>query len=66
MELKINGVTSEFPESLTLQELLTLKNLAGQPMVIELNQAIITRILWNETKLKSGDQLEILRFVGGG
>ncbi len=66
MELIINGVPNEFAEPLTLQELLILKNLAGQPMVIELNQTIIKRELWNDTKLKNGDQLELLRFVGGG
>jgi sulfur carrier protein len=40
--------------------------LAPKRLAIEHNLLILARSLWPETRLKTGDRLEIVHFVGGG
>lgn len=35
-------------------------------VAIELNREILPRAQWPQTRLREGDQLEIVHFVGGG
>ena len=40
--------------------------LAGKKIAVELNREIITRSSYDATVIKSGDNIEIVQFVGGG
>jgi thiamine biosynthesis protein ThiS len=66
MNLTING------ESRTLLEAESLGALVGQlgmkpdRVAIELNREIVPRDQWQQTRLRDGDHLEIVQFVGGG
>ncbi len=64
-ELAVNGKSRTSTAS-TLEELLNELQLAGIPLVVELNGAIIRQNAFAETALASGDRLELVRFVGGG
>ena len=67
MRIQINGEQREFPQSsLSLNELLDTLSLPPQRIAVELNKTIVRRSDWEKTKLKEGDQIEIVHFVGGG
>jgi thiamine biosynthesis protein ThiS len=62
----INGESREVPEKLTLKELLRFLNLKEERVAIERNREIVSREAWEQVQVEPGDQLEIVRFVGGG
>lgn len=65
MELIVNGVV-ETGTPCTIAELVAQKGLAPGALVVELNQQIIKEEQWSVVRLKAGDRLELLSFVGGG
>jgi sulfur carrier protein len=66
MLLKINGKPAEIPEETSLLNLIELKNIPSKILILELNGNIIQREKWQDTRLNSGDKLEIIRIIGGG
>lgn len=68
MKLHINGEERNF-ESLsspTLAALVDTLGMKSDRVAVELNQDIVPRDRWTETRLSDGDKLEIVHFVGGG
>ena len=65
MELKINGETKELGGT-HLHDVIIESNLDPSRVAVELNGRIIPRADFKSTKLKDGDSLEIVHFVGGG
>jgi thiamine biosynthesis protein ThiS len=65
MNLIING---ESQDSLadTLSALVDQLGMKSDRVAIELNREIVPRDQWIETRLRDGDRLEIVHFVGGG
>ena len=66
---KINGEVKEFskenvPE--TLADLLNELGLCQPTVVAEIDGKVIEREKFGDTKLKPGQSLELVRFVGGG
>src|SRR5271165_2320929 len=66
MHLFINGDERVVAGPLPLAELIEQLGMKGDRVAVELNHEIIARAQWPETKLKDGDRLEIVHFVGGG
>ena len=69
MKLKINGeikIFSECDNEFQLETLLELLGYKPKLVVIELNDEIINPKIWKDTKIKSGDCLEVVTIVGGG
>jgi thiamine biosynthesis protein ThiS len=66
MKLHINGEERELAEGLTLAALVEQLGMKADRVAVELNRQIVNRELWPQTRLNSGDQLEIVHFVGGG
>ena len=66
MEIIVNGKTEHISENLSIKDYLQLKNITSGEVVVELNRNIIKREEWKGTILQSGDQLELVRLVGGG
>lgn len=67
--LKINGVEKFFPAGklpCTLAALLEHLNINKATVAAEINGNIIERINFDGTKLRSGQNIELVRFVGGG
>jgi thiamine biosynthesis protein ThiS len=62
----LNGKRAEFPTELTITQLLAEKALTAQMVVVEINGTIVARASFNEVVLRSGDEVEIVHFVGGG
>jgi len=66
MELIVNGEAREVSGVTTIAELLAFYKLEQKILVVELNRMIIDRQSYESTQLNTGDQLEIVHFVGGG
>jgi len=65
MTLTING-EPRITAAHILIDLVSELGMKPDRVAIELNREIIPRERWPQTKLRDGDQLEIVHFVGGG
>ena len=69
MLLVINGQSREFLElsaETKIIDLLVVLGLKNDRVALEQNGEIVSRAVWAETPVRSGDKLEIVHFVGGG
>ncbi len=66
--LRINGVEKQFPGGApqTLTELLEQLDINEATVVAEIDGKIIARQNFTQTQLSSGQNIELIRFVGGG
>ena len=65
MILRVNGDEREVSEGTTVRELIEQFKLTPDKVAIELNRRLIRSEKY-DTPLKSGDEVEIVTFVGGG
>jgi thiamine biosynthesis protein ThiS len=66
MRLNINGETKDNISASTLKELLEELGIIPGRVAVEVNAAIVKRAEYDIFRLKDGDVLEIVNFVGGG
>ncbi|MFH1747532.1 MAG: sulfur carrier protein ThiS [Planctomycetota bacterium] len=66
MQITINGESRDFDQELTLAELLEQYELVPQRVAIELNEQLVRRARYAETRLHADDRVEIVTLVGGG
>ena len=66
MLIKVCGEESQVPDAITIQELITSRNLSGKGIIIAINENVIRRELWTSTRLNPDDNVEIIRIVSGG
>ena len=66
MRVEINGEIREIEQGSTVAALLQSLGLAGRPVAVERNAAIVPRAEHAGTRLAEGDRLELVQFVGGG
>jgi len=66
--LKINGNEKQFPSGIprTLVELLEQLSINQATVVAEIDGKIIERQNFAQTLLSNGQNIELIRFVGGG
>ena len=66
MNITVNGKPYNTAEVLTIAELLKIKNLDKNNIVVEVNEVVVSREDYGSHRLAKDDIVEILRFVGGG
>lgn len=66
MEIVVNGEKRIAPEGQTILGLLRELGLEPTRVAVEFDRRIVKQVLWQETVLRPGSQLEIVQFVGGG
>ena len=66
MKLQVNGETRAVNEEISLAELLEQSELAPQRVAVEVNRELVRRADYSDTRLREGDRIEIVTFVGGG
>lgn len=66
MQIKVNGLAEDVPEGTDIAKLLAMKELRPDTVAVELNLDIVPRAKRQGVLLKEGDEVEIVRFVGGG
>jgi len=66
MMVCVNGAHRELPKGVSVRALIESFELKQESVVIELNQKVVDRRQYQDTRLKENDVLEIVQFVGGG
>jgi len=66
MDVMVNGKSMELADGTTAAGLLERLQIHPERVVVEVNLAIVKRGQLPSTTLKTGDQVEIVHFVGGG
>jgi thiamine biosynthesis protein ThiS len=66
MTVRLNGETRECQEGMTLADLVAELGLGAKRIAVEVNRDIIPREEYALCRLKTGDEIEIVHFVGGG
>jgi thiazole synthase/sulfur carrier protein len=64
--IQVNGESKEIASGATVATLLEQMGLNSGRVAVERNRSILPRNTWIETTIISGDQFEIVQFVGGG
>lgn len=66
MRIVVNGTPRDVSDGITLLSLLEKLRLNPNTTVIELNREVLEKGSYTEVTLAQGDQLELVRIVGGG
>jgi len=65
MKVKVNGIEMDVMAD-TIAKLLKELNINEKRVVVEVNLEIVKRDYFDRYKIKEGDSIEIVNFVGGG
>lgn len=66
MNIILNGKKTELDKAMTVAELLEIKSIDLERVIVEYNYDILVKDDWKITLLNEDDNIEVLRFVGGG
>lgn len=66
MKIRLNGDPREIEEPRTLGSLVDELGLDRAWVVVERNSEVPDRNSWDRTLLQEDDQIELVRFMGGG
>jgi sulfur carrier protein len=66
MQATVNGELRELPEGITILELIEQLQVRRDAVAVEVNRQIVPRARHREQRLREGDAVEFVTFVGGG
>lgn len=66
MTITLNGQNREFPQTLSLSDLLESLGLTGKPVVVEHNQVALLPKEIPVAQVNEGDVIEIVQITAGG
>lgn len=66
LRLTMNGQERVLTGVLTVADLVAHAGLTPARVAVEVNQELVRRAHYGETRLRDGDQVEIVTLVGGG
>ena len=66
IKITVNGKQMQIIPKFTLKSLITKLKMPLNKIAIELNKKIIDKNRISEIRLKKGDKIEIVHFIGGG
>jgi sulfur carrier protein len=67
MKLVVNGNDVEVSDGINVSQLLIERRVKMPDMVsVELNETVLQRAEFETTRLREGDRVELLYFMGGG
>jgi sulfur carrier protein len=66
ISIKINGKDEAVNDGISLAALLQKLGIKGETVAVEVNLDIISKATRASCILKQGDEVEIVKFVGGG
>ena len=66
MTIRLNGEPYEIAGPVTISALLAALNIDPRIVAVEHNIVVVKRHRYGETMVREGDEVEIVRFVGGG
>lgn len=66
MQVFVNGEPRELASDASVATLLQVFELAPQRVAVEVNEQLVRRAAFADTRLCAGDHVEIVTLVGGG
>jgi thiamine biosynthesis protein ThiS len=66
LTIRLNGEPFELPGPVSISALLAELNIDPRSVAVEHNIVVIKRQQYESTMIGEGDEVEIVRFVGGG
>ena len=67
MTIILNNRTETFDkQSLTISELLVVKNFSFKMLVIKINDCLVKKTEYETTTIKDGDKVMVLHLISGG
>ncbi|MBR7800912.1 sulfur carrier protein ThiS [Undibacterium fentianense] len=66
MEIQLNGELRVLQSETDLHSLITELQLDNQAIAVAVNRQVIRRALWQRHILQAGDQVDVVRAIGGG
>lgn len=66
MTIRLNGEPFEIAGPVSISALLATLNIDSRIVAVEHNVVVVKRQQYDETMVGDGDEVEIVRFVGGG
>ncbi|MEW6774761.1 MAG: sulfur carrier protein ThiS [Bdellovibrionota bacterium] len=66
MQLTVNGEKQQVPDGLSVGGLLAHLSVDREKVAVEVDRQVVPKAQYEEKKLSSGAQVEIVQFVGGG
>ena len=66
IKITVNGKQMQIIPKFTLKSLITKLKMPLNKIAIELNKKIIDKTRISKIRLKKGDKIEIVHFIGGG
>ena len=66
MHIQVNGEQRTLADGLTVGGLLTELDIRPDRVAVELNLSILDRNEFDGRRLREGDRIEIISFIGGG
>ena len=66
IKIFINGDLKKLPQEANIVSVLESLNISSKHIAIEINENLVFRSDWQETNLKDGDKVEIVKAIGGG
>jgi len=64
--VRVNGEEKQVPEGTTILALLHLLDINEKRVAVEWNRRIVKSDTWAASLVQSGDEIEVVHFVGGG
>ena len=66
VQVIVNDEPRTLPEGATVADLVTTLGLGPRRIAVEVNLDIVPRATYGEARLRDGDRVEVIHFVGGG
>jgi sulfur carrier protein len=66
MRVKVNGQPAELEPGMNLERLIRFYRLKVDQVVVELNRKVPPKSEYASTLVQEGDEVEIVKFLGGG
>jgi len=66
MEIQLNGQPRSLPLETDLHSVIEEQRLGNQAIAVAVNRQVIRRALWQQHALQAGDQVDVVRAIGGG
>lgn len=66
IQIELNGAAYEIAPNQNVEALIEKLSLTGKAVAVAINRQIVSRSLWQQRQLEAGDQVDVVRAIGGG
>ncbi len=66
MRIRVNGEDREVTDSASIKDLIAAFQLTPERVAVEVNERLVRRASYGQTRLAADDHVEIVTLVGGG